>query len=475
MYSIDVWCTPIHSHNARGNRKGSVNFIKKLTTTQRAGAIAITGGFRTTPTDSLDAHAALLPMELRVEKACSNAITRMATLTPEHPLHALLKKSSKGWVKRHRSPLHILASIFQIDPSKFEKIPPVRTHPKSRGSHDIHIDIPINKDTSKRVDANAVEQIKVYSDGSAHGGKVRAAAVLKRTGNPDRVLKFHLGTTEQHTVYEAELVGMILGLHLIKTEPRNKVKCALSVDNQAALSAIGSKMNKSGQHLAAAVLKLAKQLKKHGGNGRFRLTFRWSAGHVGIEGNEDADNAAKQAAEGSSSDNNDLPQYLRKTLGYSLSATRQSHNEKLKLQWIATWSKSPRYRRISYPDLLTPYSQKFLKYISSEGVSRTAASRVFQLRVGHAPLNLYLHRFKKVNSAQCPACGHPTETVEHYLVQCLKYAHERWPLLSKMRGNPPRLEKILSDTELLAPLINFIEATERFKAGPREDPVSNIC
>ena len=473
MYGIDVWCTPLHGHNARGNRKGSVNFIKKLTTTQRAGALAITGGFRTTPTDSLDAHAALLPMELRVAKACSNAITRMATLTPEHPIHALVKKSSKGRIKRHRSPLHILTSIFQIDPNKFEKIPPVRTHPKNIGSHDIHIDIPINKDASKQADANAIERIKVYSDGSAHGGKVGAAAVLKRVGSPDRVLMLHLGTTEQHTVYEAELVGMILGLHLIKTEPRNKVKCALSVDNQAALSAIGSKMNKSGQHLAANLLKLAKQLKKRGGNGRFGLTFRWSAGHVGIEGNEDADKAAKRAAEGISSDSKDLPHHLRKTLSYSLSATRQSQNEKLKHRWMAMWSKSPRYHRISYPDLLTPYSQKFLKYISSEGVSRVAASRVFQLRVGHAPLNQYLHRFKKMTSSQCPACGHPAETVEHFLLKCPKYTHERWPLLNRIGRNPPKLEKILSDAELLVPLINYIEASERFKTGPGEDPVSN--
>ena len=61
----------------------------------------------------------------------------------------------------------------------------------------------------------------------------------------------HLGTMEQHTVYETELVGMILGLNLIKTELRSKVKCALNVDNQVVLMAIRSEMNKSGQHLAA--------------------------------------------------------------------------------------------------------------------------------------------------------------------------------------------------------------------------------
>jgi hypothetical protein len=91
----------MHGKNAKGRRKGSVNFIKKLTTVQRAGALAITGGFRTSPTDSLDAHAALLPMELRVQKVCHAAITRMATLPVEHPLHSLVKKSAKRLIKRH--------------------------------------------------------------------------------------------------------------------------------------------------------------------------------------------------------------------------------------------------------------------------------------------------------------------------------------------------------------------------------------
>lgn len=86
---------------------------------------------------------------------------------------------------------------------------------------------------------------------------------------------------------------MILGLHLIKMECCNKTKCTLSVDNQAALVAIKSMMTNSGHHLAAELLKQAKKLKELGGNGRFRLTFRWSAGHVGIEGNEKADKEAK--------------------------------------------------------------------------------------------------------------------------------------------------------------------------------------
>ena len=473
LYGIDVWCTPLHGSNARGGRKGSVNVVKKLTTVQCAGTLAITGGFRTSPTDSLDAHAGMLPIELRIEKACHNAITRLATLPREHPLHALIKRSAKGRIVRHRSPLYILTGIFGTDPTKVEKIPPVRVHPNRKSSRTVRIDIPANKEASKKADATAIERIKVYSDGSAHDGKVGAAALLRREGKPDRVLKLHLGSTEHHTVYEAELAGMLMGLHLIKTEKKNAVKCVLSVDNQAALTAINSELNKSGQHIADNLLKAVKKLCVSKGDNRFALTFRWSAGHVGIAGNEDADELAKSAADGDSSDSRDLPPYLRKTLGYSRSAMRQAHNEKIKRQWVKSWTGSPRYQRSRYQDLLTPYSQKYLKYISSNDISRKTASLIFQLRVGHAPINQYLHRFQKIESPSCPACGHPKETVEHFLIQCPKYAHERWPLLQNSRSGHPKISKILSSPKLLLPLANYIEATGRFEQEAVGPPVSH--
>lgn len=44
LYGLDIWCAPLYRRSAKGNRKGSVNMIKKLTTVQRVGAITVTGG-----------------------------------------------------------------------------------------------------------------------------------------------------------------------------------------------------------------------------------------------------------------------------------------------------------------------------------------------------------------------------------------------------------------------------------------------
>jgi hypothetical protein len=106
-----------------------------------------------------------------------------------------------------------------------------------------------------------------------------------------------------------------------------------------------------------------------------------------------------------------------------------------------------------------PASQKFLKLISNKRISRKAASIIFQLRVGHAPLNQYLYRFKKVDNPQCPACSHPEETAVHFLLQCPKYNHERWPIINRQRGRLPKFMQILSCPKLIGLLVNYIEAT----------------
>ena len=100
------------------------------------------------------------------------------------------------------------------------------------------------------------------------------------------------------------------------------------------------------------------------------------------------------------------------------------------------------------------------------------ASHIFQLRVGHAPLNHYLFKFKKVDSPHFPACGHPKETMEHFLIHCLKYAHKHWSLCNRFQGGLPKLTKLLTSLKLLAPLANFIKATQRFTTYYETQPES---
>lgn len=129
------------------------------------------------------------------------------------------------------------------------------------------------------------------------------AAILYRNGKITRKLSFHLGKAEHHTVYEAELVGLLLGMQLIKTEKRCRTTCALGADNQAAIQALQSEFTKPGQHIAAQVLQTIKRLAKTRGNKNYRLTVRWTAqgtaGHTGmIESQETKKRTRRQKGSG---------------------------------------------------------------------------------------------------------------------------------------------------------------------------------
>ena len=114
-------------------------------------------------------------------------------------------------------------------------------------------------------------------------------------------------------------------------------------------------------------------------------------------------------------------------------------------------------------DSTTP-SAKFLKLISDTDITRSDASIISQLRIGHAPLNAYLHRFKRVGSARCPACGAAEETVEHFLLKCEGYAYERQSLERKLKRKKMKInqETLLGNQGAVTLLAKYIVATHCF-------------
>jgi hypothetical protein len=123
---------------------------------------------------------------------------------------------------------------------------------------------------------------------------------------------------------------------------------------------------------------------------KFGLTLRWTAGHCRIPGNEKADREAKRAAGGIALDAKTLPPYLRKPLLINPAAAKRKFNDDLIKKWKSDWPRTTRGKKTKKIDESTP-SAKFLKTTSKDKLSREAASRISQLRLGHIPLNSYLH------------------------------------------------------------------------------------
>ena len=211
-----------------------------------------------------------------------------------------------------------------------------------------------------------------------------------------------------------------------------------------------------GHYIATEVLRIAKYLQSRSSNAQYSLTVRWTAGHQGIADNEKANREAKHAADSHNSNSKDLPKYIRKKLKHSVSALQQANNKERNEKWKEEWQASKHYRCFKAKDIISPASQKFLTLTSDHRISRNMASLIFQLRTGHAPLNEYLHHFKKIDSANCLVCSDQHKTAEHFLLNCPKHTHKHWPLQVRCNRTILSFTDLLSNSKLILPLINYI-------------------
>jgi len=92
----------------------------------------------------------------------------------------------------------------------------------------------------------------------------------------------------------------------------------IGVDSQAAIQATRSMCGASGHHLVDRVHEwIWAALCKHRG---LKVELRWIPGHMGVQENKWADEEAKKAAKGDSSDGMQLPMACRGALPASRSA-----------------------------------------------------------------------------------------------------------------------------------------------------------
>lgn len=286
---------------------------------------------------------------------------------------------------------------------------------------------------------------------------------MYRGNGAPTALKFHLGPLTRNTTFEAEAVGTSLGLQLLLTATLPG-ESTISLDNQGVIQSTAIyRQRQSHYHFDAIHNQAKKPARKEKDRPNHSLTIVWISGHSGAEGNKEVDTLAKEAAEGSTSNLEDLPEYLKKLDGKlpaSISALKQVHNRKLKTKWKARWSKSPRCAKYApfkddFP--FTGFQQ------SIRGTNRPQRSLLIQLRTGHAPLNQHLCRMKQRDSAYCEHCRGSAEMVSHFLLDCRGHEHARIELRNSMGNNATNLEALFGTREGVRAMLQFIAKTERLK------------
>lgn len=154
------------------------------------------------------------------------------------------------------------------------------------------------------------------------------------------------------------------------------------------------------------------------------VTIRWIRAHVGTEGNERADELAKQAA-------NDIPMGPEPTLPIPFATIKNYVNEYVYAQWKEYWLniKDHRQTKLFYPEP-RPESRKLIYY------DRNRFSRLVRGLTGHDFRRRHSHILDPdvEPNPTCRFCQNSElETVEHLITTCPRFTERRVHHLNDLR------------------------------------------
>lgn len=158
------------------------------------------------------------------------------------------------------------------------------------------------------------------------------------------------------------------------------------------------------------------------------ITIRRIPAHVGVPGNEAADEIAKSAAlwgaggtiEGAGAD-------AEKHLVRLASAAKRSVRKRIRERWMKQWEKEKTARPTK--QLVKEPSRKTLELYS--GLSRPYASILIQMRSMRIGLRHFLYKINEIESDRC-SCDTGSQTPRHVLLQCPLYTDLQRTMLDKI-------------------------------------------
>ena len=257
---------------------------------------------------------------------------------------------------------------------------------------------------------------QIYTDGSKVGDKVGCAFVAKN-GTYEVTKLYSLAPV--CSITQAELLAIKEAVYFACNEPGVDKSAKIFSDSQAALNIL--KRHTTYNRIALDIKNLMVA------NPEIHFCFEWVRGHAGLQGNEEADAAAKGAAQ-----SNLFPSYDRAPLSFFKGKVQKE----LALSWDKRWRESTKggITKKFLPNIQTTHRKKPLD------LDLTST----QYLTGHGNFNQYLHRINKANTYKC-FCG-ALDNPLHRLKSCPATIHLTTAQRIKLNANnQDYYEKILTN------------------------------
>ena len=364
------------------------HIINKLLSLQRGFAIKIIRGFRTINTVNAITLAGLTPLHIKLNELADIELTRLTGLTQYLPDDITMERPTP---------------------------PSDLIHPANRTIY-TYTDVSNSDELESVLHTNAIH---IYTDGSRHDNTVGAAYVVMSAANDTQKVK-KLKLHSACSVFQAELVAIQHAL--LYTSNNHSKPVHLYSDSKSSLDEICNPNS-----VNSIVTNIHKTLSKY----HIKPKLFWIKAHIGIIGNELADQAAKQAASSHVSPTySHFPLSFVKKMAKSHSITKSAelYTNNTKGQITKAWCPNAE----SIKQLLKHTHHSFA---------------LTQVLTGHGYHKSYLYKYKITNDPNCPCDNIEEQTIPHLLTECPRFnssrtSHEN--ICKYFNKNPYHLPDILT-------------------------------
>ena len=408
----------------------SVSKLDKLETIQNAAIRLAIGARNTSPRAALQAEANLPPLLEHIQEICCNTYFRMSSQT--HPLLEELSNDTatrdKVWtsvtkppfIKRCKTTLERwnIPEDTDVRQVLIPSLPPWEKTPiVLRPELSSNIEKGFSIEQIKAAALNTIStryplHLKIYTDGSKFAESTSAAMWIPSLGVAE---SWKLNLAVERSIMGAELFAINQSLHwLLLNQPLiQHLGVVILTDSRSGIQALESHRQKSCSFTTNQMLNLAHILK----DSEVNLTIQWIPSHVGLMGNERADELVKSAHD----------------LTLLTNAPLDPTEMKLKIKSTCRRRCQQRYDIDKLETHIGGIRSTLEHWPWSSFKSRRVETAMARLRIGHSRLKAHLFRFGLVNDPNCNTCAVP-ENTKHILEECYRSRQERRVLYQKMHA-----------------------------------------
>ncbi|KAI5753545.1 hypothetical protein M8J77_001177 [Diaphorina citri] len=399
----------------------SANTLQILNPVQNLCLRLATGAFRSSPVISLEAETGEPSLDIRRKMLSCNYITKALSIE-NHPntmriLNPLYKpkyenSNIKPTIGIQKKNLEDIIPFNSIMVKVLPKEPWLLKYPKCDISLSMYKkeNMPaqfFQNEFKSKINESFQDHVKIFTDGSKNDLGVGCALTI-----PEKNIVKRIALNKNASIFHAELLALLQSLITVKELGVNKA--LIISDSLSCLQAIGNMFHENP---------LVKQVQEEFSSTDSSIEFLWCPSHVGIAGNESADEEAKLAI------NNNITHH---ELFYDeiKVVTKKIFYEEWNTKWANINPNENKLRKIK--DSVYPWKSSCRK-------SRLDEVCLMRMRVGHSKIT-HSHLFRREERPTCEQCQE-SMTIEHILISC-----------RNMRFRPPsfssdNISDILKDDE----------------------------